>query len=235
MFRSLLAALALMFAAATFTPAFAGDDKMPRTISLTGHGEMRMAPDLAVVTLGVLSQSAVAAEALAANTRSMQAILAALKDAGIAAKDVQTSNFMVQPRYNYNNEGRAPELVGYDVSNTVTVTIRKLDTLGGVLDKVVSSGSNQINGIMFGIDKPDFALDQARKLAVADARRKADVYAAAGGVQLGGILTISEGSYAPPPVPMAGKVMRAEMAADVPIAQGEQVLAVDVNIAWELK
>lgn len=235
MFRTLLAASALVFAAASVTPSLAGDAPMPRTISLTGHGEVRMAPDFAVVTVGVLSQAAAAGEALAANTKAMQAVLASLTEAGIAAKDVQTSNFMVQPRYDYNNDGRAPTLVGYDVTNNVTVTVRKLDMLGGVLDKVVASGSNQINGIMFGIEKPDFALDQARKLAVTDARRKADVYAAAGGVRLGDILSLSEGGFAPPPSPIQAKVMRAEMAADVPIAQGEQVLAADVNITWELK
>lgn len=236
MFRTLLAASALVFAAASFTPSLAGDAPMPRTISLTGHGEVRMAPDFAVVTVGVLSQAAAAGEALAANTKAMQAVLASLNEAGIAAKDVQTSNFMVQPRYDYNNDGRAPTLVGYDVTNNVTVTVRKLDMLGGVLDKVVASGSNQINGIMFGIEKPDFALDQARKLAVTDARRKADVYAAAGGVRLGDILSLSEGGgFAPPPSPIQAKVMRAEMAADVPIAQGEQVLGIDVNITWELK
>ena len=208
---------------------------MPRTISLSGHGEVRLAPDIAIVNLGVASQAAVAKDALAANTTAMQAVFAALKAAGIADKDVRTSNFMVQPRYNFNNEGKAPTLIGYEVSNSVTVTVRKLDTLGSVLDAVVQSGSNQINGIQFDVSQPEAALDEARKLAVADARRKAEIYAAAGSVNLGSILSISEGSFAPPPQPVMRTTMKMDAAPPVPIAQGEQTLAVDVNIAWEIK
>ena len=237
MFRSLLAASALTIAAAFFTPALAGDDKLPRTLSINGHGEVRQAPDLANVNVGVTSQAPAANEALAANSQAMQAIFAALKTAGIADKDVQTSNFMVQPRYDYNNEGRPPRLVGYDVSNSVTITVRLLDGLGAVLDQVVQSGSNQINGIQFDIANPQAATDEARKLAVADARRKAEIYAAAGGVKLGDIVSISEGvAYQPPAPIMRAKAMRAEaMAAAPPIAQGEQTLGVDVTIVWEIK
>ena len=237
MFRSLLAASALTIAAAFFTPALAGDDELPRTLSINGHGEVRQAPDLANVNVGVTSQAPAANEALAANSQAMQAIFAALKTAGIADKDVQTSNFMVQPRYDYNNEGRPPRLVGYDVSNSVTITVRLLDGLGAVLDQVVQSGSNQINGIQFDISNPQAATDEARKLAVADARRKAEIYAAAGGVKLGDIVSISEGvAYQPPAPIMRAKAMRAEaMAAAPPIAQGEQTLGVDVTIVWEIK
>ena len=237
MFRTLFAATAMTLAVAAFTPALAGDTAMPRTISLTGHGEVRMAPDLAIVSIGVLSQSLAAKDALAQNTTAMQAIFAALKQSGIDDKDVQTSNFMIQPRYEYHGDGKAPTLSGYDVSNAVTVTIRKLDTLGTVLDLVVQSGSNQINGIHFSVSKPDTALDEARKLAVADAKRKAEVYTAAGGVTLGNILSMGEGGGYQPPAPMVqAKMLRAEGMADaVPIAQGEQVLSVDVNIVWEIK
>ena len=235
MFRSLLAASAMTAAVALTSPALAGEHAMPRTISLSGHGEVRLAPDTAIVNLGVASQAPAAKDALAANTAAMQAVFAALKAAGIEDKDVQTSNFMVQPRYNFNNEGKAPTLIGYEVSNSVTVTVRKLDTLGGVLDAVVQAGSNQINGIQFDMSKPDAALDEARKLAVADARRKAEIYAAAASVNLGNILSISEGSFAAPPQPMMRTTMKMDAAAPVPIAQGEQTLAVDVNIVWEIK
>lgn len=237
MFRTLLAATSLSLSVTFSAAAHAQSSAPPRMISLTGHGEVRLAPDLATVSAGVLSQAVTAKDALAANTASMTAVLAALKSAGIAERDIQTSNFNVQPRYDYNNEGRAPTLVGYDVSNSVTVTVRKLDTLGTVLDHVVGSGSNQINGIYFGIDRPEAALDQARKLAVADARRKADLYAGAARVTLGNMLSLSEsGGFSPPPVHMQSKMVRAEAMSDaVPIAQGEQVLAIDVNIAWEIK
>lgn len=226
------AALAVLFAA---TPLHAEEAKMPRVISLSGHGEVKSAPDLAFVTTGVLTQGITAAEALAANTQAMNALFAALKQAGIDEKDVQTSSFMVQPRYDYTNN-QAPKLVGYDVSNNVTVTVRKIADLGPLLDKLVQSGSNQISGISFDVSKPDAALDEARKLATADATRRAKVYAEALGVTLGPVLSVSEGTNYQPPVPMLrGKVMMADAAAPVPVAAGEQSLSVDVNITWEIR
>lgn len=233
MLRLPLAATALAVLLSV-SPAFADEVRMTRTISLTGHGEVQSVPDVATVTSGVASQAATASEALAANTRAMNGLFAALKEAGIAEKDVQTSNFMVQPRYNFP-ENKAPELVGYEVSNTVTVTARKIGELGALLDKLVQAGSNQINGITFSVSEPDAALDEARKRAVEDATRKAKVYAGATGVTLGPVVTISEGGSYQPPVQMVRvKAMMAD-AAPVPVAAGEQTLAVDVNITWEIK
>lgn len=232
MLRQLLAGIFLTLL--SVFPAFADDARPPRTMTLTGHGEVRVTPDMAVVMIGVLSQGDTAADALKANTAAMQAVLASLKDAGVAEKDIQTSNFTVQPRYDYNNNAQPPRLVGYDVSNNVTVAVRKLDSLGAVLDKAVSAGSNQINGVLFQVAKPGAAMDEARELAVADAARKARVYAGASAVALGGILSISEGQSMQPPIPMQAQTMRTEKA-DVPIAQGEQVLSVDVNVVWEIK
>jgi uncharacterized protein len=236
MLKPLLAATALTFAAANLAPALADDSKLVRTISLTGHGEVRMAPDLAVVTIGVMSTATTAREALDANTKAMQAVMASLTGAAIEARDIQTSNFTVNPRYDYGeNNAQPPKVIGYDVSNNVTVTVRKLESLGAVLDSVVSAGSNQINGVMFQVSKPEAATDEARKLAVADALRKAKVYTEASGVSLGQVISLSEGGGYQPPVPMF-KSMRAEGAsADVPIAQGEQVIAIDVNFTWEIK
>jgi uncharacterized protein len=236
MHRLTVAAAALAATLAAASPALSEDTRMPRLISLSGHGEMRMAPDMAFVTTGVLSQGVTAADALAANTAAMNALFAALTGAGIAEKDVQTSNFFVQPRYNFQ-DGKAPELIGYDVSNTVTVIVRKIGDLGPLLDKVVQAGSNQINGIGFEVSKPDAALDEARKLATADATRKAKIYAEAMGVGLGRVMSISEGVNYQPPMPMArSKVMMADAAAaPVPVAAGEQTLSVDVNITWEIQ
>ncbi len=219
----------------SFLPAFAEDLKLPRTMTLAGRGEIRVAPDMAVVMIGVLSQGDTAADALKANTAAMQAVLGSLKGAGIEGKDIQTSNFAVQPRYDYNTGNQPPRLVGYDVSNSVTVAVRKLDTLGAVLDKAVSAGSNQINGVLFQVAKPEAPMDEARKLAVADAARKAKVYAGASAVELGNILSIAEISGVTPPIPLDAKMVRAESAVDVPIARGEQVISVDVNIVWEIK
>lgn len=209
---------------------------MPRIISLTGHGEVRSAPDLAYVTSGVVTQGATAAEALAANTTAMNDLFAALKSSGIEDKDIQTSNFSVQPRYDYQN-GQAPKLVGYDVTNNVTVTLRKIDGLGPLLDKLVQNGSNQISGVTFDVAKPEDAMDEARKLATADATRKAKVYAQAMGIELGPVMQVSEGSAVQPPMPMVrGTMMKADMAAaPVPVAAGEQSIAVDVNVIWEIK
>ena len=237
MFKTLFATSALTLAAAFSTPAQAEDAKLIRSISLSGHGEVRMAPDMAVVTVGVLSSANTAREALDANTKSMAAIFAALKAAGIESKDMQTSNFMVSPRYDYGqNNGQPPKMVGYDVSNNVTVSVRKLGGLGAVLDSVVTSGSNQINGVMFQVSKPEAATDEARKLAVAEAARKAKLYTEAAGVGLGPIITISEnGGNQPPPPVFARAEFAKSAAADVPIAQGEQVISMDVNIVWEIK
>ncbi len=236
MLRTLFAATALTLAAACFSPIHAEEAKLLRSISLSGHGEVRMVPDMAMVTVGVVSSAPAARDALDANTKSMAAIMAALKTAQIEMRDVQTSNFTVNPRYDYGqNNGQPPKMVGYDVSNNVTVTVRKLENLGAVLDEMVSAGSNQINGVSFQVSKPEAATDEARKLAVEDAQRKAKIYAGATGVALGNIVSISEGGGYQPPTPVFAKAMRSEGAADVPMAQGEQAIGADVNIVWEIK
>ena len=233
--RLSFAAAAVIGLLAAFSPAFAEGGKMPRIISLSGHGEVRATPDIAYVTSGVVTQGVTAAEALAANTKAMTDLFAALKDSGIEDRDVQTSNFSVQPRYDFSNN-QAPKMVGYDVSNNVTVTLRKVDTLGALLDRMVQSGSNQISGISFDVSKPDDAMDEARKLATEDATRKAKVYAKAMGIELGNVMQVSEGSAAQPPMPMVrSTMMKADAAPPVPMAAGEQTLAVDVNVIWEIK
>jgi uncharacterized protein YggE len=206
----------------------------PRLVVITGHGEVKAAPDMAIITVGVMTQSQTAREAVSANNAAMAKVIASLKSAAIADKDIQTSNFSVNPRYEYPDNTQ-PRLIGYDVVNSVTVAVRNLETLGTVLDKVVSEGSNQINGIMFTLANPDPLTDEARKLAVADARRKAEIYAKAAGIGLGRVMSLSESGGGPPPVPVYGRVaMKAEAASSVPVAQGEQTVTVDVNIAWEI-
>ena len=233
--RLSFAAAAVIGLLAAISPAFAEGGKMPRIISLSGHGEVRATPDIAYVTSGVVTQGATAADALAANTKAMTDLFAALKDSGIEDRDVQTSNFSVQPRYDFSNN-QAPKMVGYDVSNNVTVTLRKVDTLGALLDRMVQSGSNQISGISFDVSKPDDAMDEARKLATEDATRKAKVYAKAMSIELGNVMQVSEGSAAQPPMPMVrSTMMKADAAPPVPMTAGEQTLAVDVNVIWEIK
>ncbi len=233
MFYNLATASALVLAAAFVTPAFATDTKMPRTISMTGHGEVRKAPDRAVVSVGVQSTADTAQAALAANSEAMNRIFASLRAAGIADKFIQTSNFTVQPRYDYGNNSQ-PKLLGYDVINMVSVTVDDLARMGALLDALVSAGSNQINGITFMVSKPELAIDEARRLAVKDAIRKAGVYSNAASFVLGDILSVNESGNYVPPMPMTAG-MEAKQAADTPIATGEQTLAVDVNIVWEIK
>jgi uncharacterized protein len=233
MFRTFLAPLAI---ALSTMPALADDAKLPRTISLSGQGEVRAAPDIAVLSLGVTTNAPSAKEAVDANSASMKALLEALKAAGVADKDMQTSNFVVSPRYDYSrSDGSAPQQQGFDATNSVTVTVRNINDLGRILDSSVAAGSNQINGISFGLDKPQPVMDEARKLAVADAKRKAELYASAARVSLGNIIQINEGGGYQPPAPIAQFSKSRAEAADVPIAAGEQVIVVDVNITWEIR
>lgn len=234
MLKSMFAALAVL-AAVAVSPVLAEEAKLNRLITISGQGEVRAVPDLAVVSIGVTTQGQSAREALDANTKAMNALFDMLKKAGIDTKDLATSNFSVGPRYDYGNNTQPPKVLGYDVNNMVTVTVRKIDDLGELLDVAVSSGSNTINGISFSVSKPEAMLDEARKSAVADARRKAEIYAAAGGFKLGNIVSLSEGVNMPQPAPYMTKAARAEGAADVPIAQGEQTLTVDVSITWDIK
>jgi uncharacterized protein len=214
------------------------ETKIARTISVSGHGETRAKPDLAVVQLGVFANAKTAREALATNTKSMSGLIAKLKTSGVSDRDMQTSNFSVNPRLIYAQDGSntQPKMDGYDVTNSLTVTVRDLNNLGGLLDDAVSNGANQINGITFGIEDDTAAVDEARKRAVADARRKAELYATAAGVKLGQVISISEGGGYVQPTPVMYSRAKADMAsADVPIAQGEQVLGADVNVVWGLE
>jgi uncharacterized protein len=235
MFKFLLGAV-LALTAFSLQPVFADGARPMRTISISGHGEVKAAPDMAVVTLGTLSQAETAKAALDENTKNMENLFAMLKAAGIADKDMQTSNFSVGPRYDYgNNNGQAPKLVGYDVSNNVTVIIHKIGDLGAVLDKAVSAGSNQINGIGFSVSDPQAAQDKARELAVKDATARAVVLTKAANVGLGDIQQISEGgNVAPQPMVMRSMAMDS-VAKAVPVAAGEVGIAADVNMVWELK
>jgi hypothetical protein len=166
----------------------------------------------------------------------MNQILATLRSMKIAETDIQTSNFQISPRYDYgpNNQG-PPKITGYEVSNQLAVTVRDLPKLGGLLDDIVRVGSNQISSVAFSFASPEQYEDEARVRAVADARHKAGVFAAASGVQLGAIQTISESGTITPPVPIYAKQMRAEAASPVPIAAGESVIQSRVTIVWEIK
>jgi uncharacterized protein YggE len=218
----------LALACALVAPAWAAD---PRTISMTGHGEIRSAPDMAQVTAGVTTTAPTAAQALSANSARMKGVFGALEKQGVPQKSIQTTNFFVSPQYTNGDNNAARRLTGYQVNNDVTVRIEDVGKLGSALDALVAAGANQINGISFSIQNDAPLLEKARAQAIADARARAETYAKAAGVTLGPILSISEGGGVAPPRPM---YRMAAMAADTQIAPGEQSVAADVSVVWEI-
>ncbi len=227
----LSAAILALTAAAAAAPA---DQAIPRTLTVSGTGIAKGAPDEASFSTGVVSQAPTAGQALAANSRAMNAVMAALKRQGVADKDIQTSNLSLQPQYQNCKPGvPCPQrIAGYQVSNTVSVTVG-LDKAGPVIDALVSSGSNQVDGISFAIHDPKPLLAQARADAVKDAVDKGQNIARAAGVSLGPILSIEEGgSEAPRPIYKSRMAMNALMAAPPPVAGGEESVSASVSITW---
>lgn len=220
-----------------------------RTISVAGTGKVSAAPDVADINVGVVTQAPTARDALSANNQAMDALLATVKERGVAAKDVQTTSLNINPQYSQpprnqagqfvGQEGFQPQIYAYEVTNTVNITARDLTKLGELLDAVVSAGANRMNGISFRFEEPEALLDQCRKQAMADAKRKAEMLAGEAGVVLGMPLTISEQGAAPPPPRPMMYMMRGEMAAmdaaSVPVASGEQELRLTVHVTYELK
>ena len=210
-------------------------------IRVTGEGRVSLAPDMAVLDLGVLREAATAREALDANNAAMAEVLAAMKEEGIAARDLQTSGFSIQPKYVYpqpkaGGEQQAPAIVGYSVSNRLSVRIRDLARLGAVLDRSVTLGVNDGGNIAFSNDDPSAAITKAREAAMKDARSRAETLAQAIGARPGKILEISENTFTPQPVSMArGKMMMQASADAVPVEGGENTYSVTVQTVWEIE
>ncbi|MHC5543564.1 SIMPL domain-containing protein, partial [Singulisphaera rosea] len=204
-----------------------------------GTGKLSAAPDIAEITVGVRSQAPTAQQALASNNEAMNSLHEILKGRGVAAKDIQTTQIQIFPQYSQPahrpNEPQTefiPKVVGYQVDNNVQVTARQIPQLGGLLDALVQAGANQIHGISFRLENPEKLLDQARKHAMADARRKAEILVGEAGVVLGNPLKIVEDSSGPIR-PGQPPMMRAMMAAaPMPIAPGEQELNVNVQVIY---
>jgi len=232
-----IGALALSVVLLAILPSQAEENKSKAIISITGVGEISASPDIARITSGVVSQSKTAAKALQSNSAAMTRIIAGLKTAGIGSKDIRTSGFSVNPTYFYDQKNRQipPKIIGYQVRNQVHITVSQRDRLGGILDKMITLGANQINGISFAIDKPQNLQDEARKRAVADALRKVKIYVTATNSKLGRIISISEGQARSPIRQFVQRAEALSARADVPIEAGEQTLSIRVNITWELK
>lgn len=216
---------ALIVAALTTWPARA-DDKL---VTVTGEAMVAIAPDMATIRVGVTSQGKSAREASETNGKQMTGVLAALKGAGIADRDVQTSSLSLQPQYDPNKSGAA-RLLGFQATNQVTVKIRAIDTLPDVLDRAIGAGANEMSGIEFVVSEQSKLLDQARTEAIADARRKAELYAKAAGAKVGAVVAITEEGSAPPP-----RLMQAMRAGAAPVAPGEQTLRAVVTVSYELR
>ncbi len=240
--HAFLAALSLGTAG---SPAFAQSPNvapMVQTISgtrldVSATGEVSRVPDVAIISAGVQTRSATATGAISENASRMEKVRAALKAAGIADSDIQTSNISLNPEYRYQ-DNQPPQLTGYTASNQVNVRFRDIRNSGRILDALVAQGANQINGPSLTIDKPELALDEARANAIAVGRARAELYARALGMRVVRLLSVTEGGgfNNPPPIVM----MRAERggatgAADSKIDPGEQQLQVNVSLSFELR
>jgi uncharacterized protein YggE len=235
-YRRLHAVLLAAFAAGM---PFAAQAQMatqpPALISVTGEARISVPPDLANIDAGVTSEAKSAREASDANNAAMGKVLAAVKSAGIDEKDYQTSRLSLQAVYsNAKSSGAPATIVGYRASNRVTIHLRDVTKVASVIDTLVTAGANEIGGINFMVSQASKLLDDAREQAIADARRKAEIYAKAAGVSLGAPISISEEGAAQPlfrarvAAPMAA-------AAPVPIAQGEETLSISVGVTWAIK
>ncbi len=227
----------LMFTLPTVSQADEHLSEPLRTITVLGYGEIAAVPDRASVTIGVETEDETASGALRANTAQMRRLIAVLDTVGITARDRQTSNLTVQPRYRYEDRDGRNEtiLIGYSAANTLSLRIRDLASMGDVLDALVAAGGNRLNGISFEVSESEGLLDEARLAALVDARRKATLYAEGAGAALGNVVTISEVGVAPPPaspIMMSARAMSSDES--VPIEAGERTMSVRITTVWQL-
>ena len=214
--------------------AEAQERRAGRWVMVAGHGSVEAPPDSAEIRTGVVSEGATAREALTANSAAMRKVIDGLKAAGIDAKDIQTQQFQISPRYR-DYKGRGPQQIeAYVVHNQVEVKVRDITRVGEVLDQVVTLGANQASSINFLVSDAERRKDEARRKAVENAMHRARLLAEAAGAKLGPVLTITEEVMGPrPPRPM---VARSSMSAEsVPIESGSETLSVRVEVAFALE
>jgi uncharacterized protein YggE len=226
--RVLFCAFVIAAAALAPLPANAAE-RIDKLMTVTGEGTIAAVPDSAVIRLGVSSQGKNARAASDANAKEMTVVLVAIKESGVADRDIQTTSLSLQPQYDPNKTG-APRLIGFQATNQVTIKIRDIGQLPAVLDRAIAAGANEMSGIEFVVSEQAKLLDKARIEAIADARRKAELYASAAGMKVGRVMAISE--EGPTQTPRAYQTMRAGAA--TPIAPGEQMLRAVVTVSYEL-
>ena len=236
--RLKLSLIAFLWALAAVAPVWAAertsDGGGDRWIEVSGEGAVSAAPDFARVTLGVTTMGKTAGEAMEANAKAASSLVSLIKAEGVAPADIQTSSLTVSPLFAHQprQEEGPPAIEGYSVSNNVTVTVRDIPRLGSLIDKAAGAGANSVYGVGFGHNDLSALLDRARPLAVADARRKAEIYANAAGAKIGPLMRLTEEPGSPRPIAFA----RAYVAggAPTPIEAGEDRLTVTVTARFEL-
>ncbi len=238
-----LASLAMATPLALMNPASVASataaEQTVSRINVTGEGRINLAPDIATLDMGVVSEAETAQQALEDNNIKMASVIASMKEAGIEAKDLQTSNFNIQPRYVYDQpkqgeEQKPPRIVGYTVTNSLSVIVRDLANLGEILDRSIGLGVNSGGNISFGNDDPKEAISKARAKAVSDARARAETLVGAAGASLGKILEINETTFRPMPMAKGRMMADAAMVESVPVESGENTYSVSVTISWEI-
>ncbi len=229
-FATILASgLAMTASAQTPTPP-ANDGTL---LSISAEAHATRTPDIATLSTGVVTQAADANAALRQNSELMSKVVAAIKAAGIAERDVQTTGISINPQYRYA-ENKPPTITGYQASNTLNVKVRDISKLGKVLDALVAVGANQVNGPSFEIENPDDAYDEARVAAIRKAQSRAELYAKTLGLRVRRVVSINEGGGYNPPGPVPMMKMAAMEAADTPVSAGESSLSAMVNVVFEL-
>lgn len=206
------------------------------TLSISAEGSVNREPDIAFLNAGVQTQGETAQAAMSANATAMNGVFDALDAANIDRSDMQTSNFSLQPQYDYSNRqsGQPPRLTGYQASNQLTVRVRDLDTLGETMDALVGAGGNTFSGLNFALEDDRAAKNAARDIAMKEAITRAELYAAASGYEVARVVTISEsGGYSPQPMAMMAEARSVDRS--TPIASGEVGYSVTVNVTFELR
>lgn len=237
--RSVLFPLALV--GSLLSPAAIFAETAPRTIAVSGEGEVSVVPDMATVSLGVLIEATETGSAMDQASSATAAILAKLAEVGVADADVRSGSVRLTPRYGRTVLGGTDfsKIEGYTAQNTVDVKVRDINALGGILSAVVGQGANTINGIDFGLQHPEDVMDAARRAAVAEAIRRAALYADAAGVALGPLMSLNENGYTGVPMFRGGPMMMDAMASapsmDVPVAPGEITVSANVSMVYEIQ
>jgi uncharacterized protein YggE len=236
----ILLASAAFALAATFAALPAKADNVTEVPTLTANGEgiVYATPDIAIVSIGVTTQGANAAEALSANSADLSKVIDTIRGEGVDDKDIGTSGLSIRPVYEKPakdaEQTEAPKIIGYTVSNEVRVTIRNLESSGSILDKVVSAGANQMNGIAFDNADRSASQDEAIKAAIADAKRKAEIMAEAAGVKLKRIVNIQAHGGGGGMPQMYARAAMADAAA-VPVMPGQQQIMGNATVVWEIE